>query len=154
MEHYPQHHNVAHHAGGSKKTTTALIFVAVVVVIVIAILLVTQTGTTEKTALIIENYDSISKGVVQYGDTATLQSNGYVALDLIKGEYTAVYELKQCSNPSEKFDYTRTSPAGETMSYNPLKEEVIVGANGKLQKRALTESEQISALTKEEVYVF
>lgn len=136
------------------KKSIPLIIVSVIVIALVVVLLITQTGKPkEPVALILENYNSISNGVVQYGDTLTLNSSGYMVINLMSGEYALKYNLKQCNNPSEKFDYTRTSPSGEEISYDPLKEEVVLTSDGKFQKRMLSESEQINALLREEVYV-
>ena len=117
----------------------------------IVVLLVTQTGKPGKSALIIENYDFISNGIVNYGDTAMLDSNGYIVFDLMPGRYNAKYELTQCTNPS--LSYTKTL-GSQSLTYDPLKEGVIVGTDGKLQKRTLSASEKAEALMSEEVYVF
>ncbi|MEK6819218.1 MAG: hypothetical protein AABY10_04790 [Nanoarchaeota archaeon] len=134
-----------------KSNVIPLIIVAVIVIILAVVLLMPQFGKQkESVPIILERYSSISNGVVKYGDTAILESNGYIALNLMPGAYIVKYDLKQCSNPS--LTYTKTF-GGESMTYDPLKESVVVTADGKLQKTSLSESQKLSALLSEEVYV-
>ncbi|MEX2016892.1 MAG: hypothetical protein WD876_00260, partial [Candidatus Pacearchaeota archaeon] len=108
------------------------------------------TGTKTSQALILESYESISRGTVQYGDTLFLDSNGYVFFNLAKGSYDAIYTLDDCENPS--LSYT-TTYQDQSLTFDPLKEKVIVDSTGKLYTTGLTPQEQTDALIKEEVYV-
>ena len=74
-------------------------------------------------------------------------------ITLSPGDYIMKYDLTQCTNPSKNFDYSKTSPSGETVSYDPLNEKLVLTTDGKYQKVALTESEKLSALVNEKVYV-
>lgn len=152
MEHQHNQAHLAHNTNNSSTKTILLIIISVVVLALVVILLITQTGEEQKTAILLDKYNSITAGVVMYGDTLVLDSNGNLALGITGGDYFAEYKLEECANPSAGFDYEKTSPSGEVMKYDPLKEKVILNEQGKFEKITLSEEEQRQALITESVY--
>ncbi|MEX2017336.1 MAG: hypothetical protein WD876_02585, partial [Candidatus Pacearchaeota archaeon] len=104
----------ANQADGSKKTNIILTISIVVILALIVILIITQTGTKTRQALILEDYESISRGTVQYGDTLFLDSNGYIFFNLARGNYEVFYTLDDCENPT--LSYT-TSYQGQSVTF-------------------------------------
>ncbi len=131
-----------------------LIIISAIVIILAVALLATKKGDTttneQQTALILDKYSSISNGIVKYGDALTLNGNGYIAINLMSGKYNLKYSLSQCNYPV--LSYTKTS-GQQSITYDPLREDAIVGADGKLQKVSLSESQKLDALLTQEIYV-
>lgn len=129
-----------------------IVLALLIISVVVYILFIKPEKVSDPIPVAFENYDSILHGSVQ-DYVATLNNDGYITLNLDSSEYLLYYTLKECTNPSENLDYTYTSPSGEEISYDSLKEKVIVIDEGNVQKQALSEAEQDTALITEKIYV-
>jgi len=129
-----------------------IVLALIVISVVVYILFIKPEEVSNPIPVTFENYDSILHSSVQ-GYVATLNNDGHITIDLASSEYLLYYTLEECTNPSENLDYTYTGLDGEEISYDPLKEKVIVIDEGNVQKQALSEAEQDNALITEKIYV-
>jgi len=129
-----------------------IVLALIVIFVVVYILFIMPEKVSDPIPVVFENYDSLLYGSVQ-DYVATLDNDGYITLNLDSSEYLLYYTLKECTNPSENLDYTYTSPGGEEISYDPLKEKIVETGDGNVQKQALSEAEQDNALITERIYV-
>jgi len=142
---------------GQIKSKRKIIPVIIIVLALIAILIVVyflfikSEKVSNPIPLAFENYNSILNANVQ-GYSVTLNDDGYIMLNLDSSEYLLYYTLNQCTNPSENFDYSYTNPNGVEVSYDPLKEKIVLTNEG-AEKQTLSDTEQNNALLTEKVYV-
>lgn len=128
-----------------------IIVLALVVLAVVLVLIITgEKEYSEPIIQVLENYDSIYNAEVNY-DEATIFGGGYIDMDLASGEYIIHYSFGPCNDLSGLYTKTLTNLKGETISYDLLKENVVLTGNGDFQRYDLTAAEQQEALIENEV---